>query len=420
MKKNENDILKALSGLDERWIEEADPYKEGAADKVAGAGAAENVRAASRARRLRLITGVAAVAAVLIIGIAIVKLGVPAMKPGSKDKPGQTAATPTATMAVQESTPTPNPQDSVTPTPYYVPETTPTPTMYIPETTPTPNPQDSITPTMAVPETTPTPTPYSPEKTPTPAPTPTPYFPEQTPTPAPTPTPYFPEMTPTPTPYFPEMTPAPTPTPYVEPGYDLPFNGWSALRPKEKRVTLADVKLQDYYRYLSPLLLDGYQFNSATHRDHEDDCYDAVWFVREKETDRNFVGVIVRKKEDEVNYGSRLVSAADVEVYDVEGREDPLTIAGPEFYTAENAPIFRANDFTDEVIWRRLVTYAEGGEEYSQMCFSIEAGDYVLTYLFRGTLTDETAEWFLPGENAYDETLWQIPDKGTPPSDDGD
>ena len=363
MKTEDNDMLQMLSGIDEKLIEEADPYR---ADqkKAAYVGNSEGAVRASRGKWLRPAMGIAAAAAVLAIGIAIMKLGVPTAKPGNNERPGKTAATPTMKI-----------------------ETTATPMQGVQETTPTMEP--AYTPTPGLPDTTATPTPSLPETTPTPPPD-------------------FPVFTPTPT-----MGQRPTPTPDPDAGEPLPFASWNSLVAGEHLITMSDIRKNDFYKYLSPDLLAEYRFNSATHRDTDYDRYDAVWFIKKDDDGyKNFIGVIVRKKEDTVNYEERLVSAADVEVYDVAGREDPVTVVGEEFYNATNSPIFRPEEFTDEVLARRIVYYDEDGEQHVQSWFAIDEGeDYVFHYLYYGRYENVSAKLFVSDGVLDEQTVREIDDR---------
>ena len=332
MKTDDKDMLTVLSGIDETLIEEAYPYGAGAAgtdrsNKAACAGGHKDAGKVYRGKWLRPAMGIAAAAAVLIIGIVIWKLGVPTAKPGNQNRPGTEATTPTQAM----------------------PENTATPT-------------SEATPTQGVPEETPTPS--QPVKTPTPV----------------------------------EVTPTPTP----DGGGTIPFfDPDKGFRPRDKHsMTQAEVMTSDFYRYLSPELLAKYKYNLATKYD-DDREYKLIWYNRETDGGRNIIGIFVQTKENAVNYGSRVVSASEASVYDVRDREDPVSETDREqFYTAANSPIFPAEEFTDEVMKRRIAYHGEVSEPYVQMWFAIEAGDYVFEYFFRGVLTDENAALFVPAEGA--------------------
>lgn len=439
MKTDEKDVIQILSGIDDKLIEEANPYGAGAAgadqvNKAAYVGGSKAAGKAARGKWLRPAMGIAAAAAVLVIGFALIKLGVPAMKPGSGDRPGASTPTPkievTATPTVgtePTAVPTADPTEAVTPTPTEAAVTsTPTPTEAA-----TPTPTEAATPTPTEAAKTPTPKPTKPASTPTPTPTPA----EPAYTPTPTPTPRIPESTPTPkipestpTPGFPVFTPTPTmgqrptPTPDPDAGEPLPYAAWNSLTTGEHRIRMSDIRNRDFYKYLSPDLLSEYSFNSATRRDTEYDKYEAVWFIKKDEDDyKNFIGIIVRKKEDTENYEERLVSAADVEVYDVDGREDPFTVVGDEFYNATNSPIFQPEEFTDEVLARRVVHYDEDGEQYEQLWFAVDMGDdYVFHYVFRGRYENVSAKLFVSDGVLDEQTVREIDDRQyqkVPPSE---
>ena len=328
MKTENNDMLQALAGLDERWIEEADPYAGPKSD-----GGVKRAEGASviRATRLRMAAGFAVAAIVLVAVIVLAKQGLPGflIKKPSDQRPGGggTIATPTQAL-----------------------------------TTPTPEPVTG---------------------------TPTPYIPEGTPTPTLSPTPYTPEGTPTPTPDIGIVVP----DPWAEHGL-LPRD-WHSL-------SLAELKSREYYRYLSPELFTTYRYNVMT-QSNKQGHYEVISFTRDLndslwENYSNIILVIVREKEDVKNYEGRRVNALDLDAYAVIDNEDPILQQDPEvFYSMKYSPIFRYEELTDEVLKHRLVHHEEDGETYDQIWFGVEAGDYVFEYLFRGTLTDETATLFIPG-----------------------
>ena len=320
MKTEDKDMLHVLSGIDEKLIEEADPYR---ADqkKAACVGDSEGAGKASRGSWFRPAMGIATAAAVLVIGIVIMKLGVPTAKPGKNERPVSTA-----------------------------------------------------TPTQGVPETTPTPTPTT--------------EPAYTPTPTPTTEPAY---TPTPT-----LTPGGKTEP-VNPLQDL---NNSFTRKDKHSMSQAEVMTSGYYRYFSPELLETYSYCVATKRD-DNGYYELVIFTRKNEVDYSIVAAFVRTKDNTVNYESRVVSASEVSVYDVRGREDPtLEKDSGKFNSAECSPIFRAEEFTDEVMERRIVHYKGDDGDFERMWFAVDVGEYVIEYYFNGILTEENAALFVPAEGA--------------------
>lgn len=328
--KKENDFLHIVAGIDDRLIEEADPYRE----KTPKTG-----KTKLSMYRLRMIAGVAAAAVVLIVGVWLVKSGVLKSPPAG---PGQTVVT------------TPTPPAQTTPTPE-MPQTTSTPTPELPKTTPTPD----------IPKITATPTPGLPDATPTPT----------------------------------MGVPKPTPTPIGESGLTNPFTVWNYLNENERVLSKEEAMASEYYPKLSKELRSLYAYHCATQRDAEYDRYNAIWFYKDNGNDYDFLGVVVRKKEDVVNYEERLISAADADLYDVRDREDPLWIVDvEEFNSSANSPIFRPEEFTDEVLQRRIVHHSEDGEEYDQMWFGIDMGEEVFLYLFHGTAADATASLFVPSK----------------------
>ena len=162
MKKGDNDIIKVLGELDEKLVEEANPYRTDAEKKAAASQSDSNGRSSSAILyRLRIVAGIAAAAVVLVIGIVVLKKGLTNVKPGNDNKPGAGHLTATATPGIGDATtPTPEPFTD-----------TPTPTMEVPRYTPTPEvPQDTPTPTGSQYATTPTPTMTPGVASPTPTP----------------------------------------------------------------------------------------------------------------------------------------------------------------------------------------------------------------------------------------------------------
>ena len=142
-----------LTDLDDRLIEEADPYTE---NEPASAGVGVNDKSARRLTKLRVLSGIAAAVVIVAIGIVAAKNGwFRKLKPSHQDPtpvatPTMAPTTPTPTAVMGKDQTTPTPQAELTPEPTKEPaEGTPTPTMEPVDATPTPTitPRDNPEPT---------------------------------------------------------------------------------------------------------------------------------------------------------------------------------------------------------------------------------------------------------------------------------
>lgn len=346
---NNRDLLKILTGLDERWIMEADPYREGAgsgqdiaegseAAGVAGTEWKDGAAGGARVFRMRVAAGVAAAALVAVACVALAKSGLPLFH---KKPDGVNVPSPVSTVTG-----------------------TPTPTMKPVQQTPTPTIHPG----------TPTPT----------------LWPGQ-PTPIPT-------------------TPVPT---------DYPGGFGSFLVPRSKdALSEGEVMAKEYFRFLSPEMLTRYRFVHAQKGSDSYGDYNALFYTRDDENGRSFIVILVRAVDETPYYERRVVAAADVDAYDRTGAEvSNSAMPDEEYYTFGNAPIFRADEFTDDVMKRRTGYILQDGAQVPQMDAGIEFGGYVLQYILRGAIEGESASILVPAEGAEDPDYFPLSYK-LPPYDD--
>ena len=130
------DLMRGLTDLDDRLIEEADPYTE---NEPASAGVGGNDKSARRLTKLRVLSGIAAAVVIVAIGIVAAKNGwFKKLRPSHQDPTpvatptlAPTTPTPVATPTLAPTTPTPTAamgKDNTTPTPTITPRDNPEPT----------------------------------------------------------------------------------------------------------------------------------------------------------------------------------------------------------------------------------------------------------------------------------------------------
>ena len=115
------DLLRGLTDLDDRLIEEANPYTEDASAEVGG-----NDKSARRLTKLRVLSGIAAAVVIVVVGFVAAKNGW-----FKKMIPSHKGPAPVATPTLAPTTPTPTAvmgKDNTTPTPTITPREDPEPT----------------------------------------------------------------------------------------------------------------------------------------------------------------------------------------------------------------------------------------------------------------------------------------------------
>ena len=378
------DFRHGFTDLDDRLIEEANPYTEETVSSVVG----DNHRSSRSLVRLRVLSGVAAAALIVVIGIV-------AAKNGWFKKLRPTDQKPVATPTASPTTPTP-------PAEQY--ETTPTPTMPV-ETTPTPEqPVFTPTPTMPVEN---TPTPFVPTPTPEHVSTPTPTMPvENTPTPfVPTPTPEH-VSTPTPTMSV-EATPTPTITPRQNPE-PTPMGLQEKKIPDDAReLSMSEVKQSDWFKNIPEDTFHFYDIiNAYTYEDEAGSCVllrmvrgshlaneyiltpDGAkinWDLKEEDEVYEYdaeVYVTIRKTEDVPQFEARKIKASETERYDITKSIDG-SITEDQRLTLEQ-PIIDAAELSDEVIKLRTKAVKGCFPHKMVVTLGVVSGEYLLDYEYCG------------------------------------
>lgn len=142
------DFRHGFTDLDDRLIEEANPYTE---NESVSAAVGDNNKSKRSLVRLRVLSGLAAAVVIVAIGIVAAKNGwFKKLKPSDQKPvatPSASASTPTPTEMQYKNTPTPTMPIETTPTPTMPVETTPTPTMQVGTPTPTITPRQNPRPT---------------------------------------------------------------------------------------------------------------------------------------------------------------------------------------------------------------------------------------------------------------------------------
>ncbi len=340
------DLIHGLTDLDDRLIEEADPYTE---NETVSAGVGVKNTPARRIARLRVLSGIAAAAIIVVIGFVGAKNGWFKKLVPSDQKP--------------------TPVGTATPCP-----TTPTPTMW--PTTPTQEPQVN------------TPTPTEPIATPTPT------------MPVATPTPSLPDATPTPT-ITPRQNPMPTPMGLQE--KNIPDNA--------REIPLSEVKQSDWYACIPEDTFHFYEIiNAYAYEDESGPCTllrlvsvgghlangwlitpDGIkinWDLTEADEVYEYdeeVYLTIRNVKDVPQLEARKVKASETERYDITRYEWPLDASIPEdLRLTMEQPIMDASEVSDEVLKLRTCAVKDCFPRKMAVTLGVVNGEYLLDYDFRG------------------------------------
>lgn len=372
------DFRHGFTDLDDRLIEEANPYTE---NESVSAAVGDNNKLKRSLVRLRVLSGLAAAVVIVAIGIVAAKNGwFKKLKPSDQK--------PVATPSASASTPTPTEmQYKNTPTPTMPIETTPTPTMPV-ETTPTP--------TMQV-------------------------------------------GTPTPT-ISPRQNPRPTPLALIE--KEIPDNAreltlseikqsdWFACLPENTAQVLAywihrneyGPENEDDYVY-EPKPVSAYAYEDETgpcvllrmadSSDHLINDYiitpDGIklnWDLREEDEVYEYdseVYITIRNVKDVPQYELRKIKASETERYDITGYTWPFDATLPEnlCLTLEH-PIMDESEVSTEVIKLRTCAVKDCFPRKMVVTLGIVEGDYLLDYEFCGIEFAEALQVFGDMEGYYD------------------
>lgn len=373
------DLIHGLTDLDDRLIEEANPYTE---NETVSAGMGVKNTSARRIARLRMLSGIAAAVVIVVVGFVAAKNGWFKKLVPSDQKP--------------------TPVGTATPCP-----TTPTPTMW--PTTPTQEPHTpTATPVMGK-DTTPTPTMGQPDGTPTPTITP-------------------------------RQNPRPTPLALIE--KEIPDNAreltlseikqsdWFACLPENTAQVLAywihqneyGPENEDDYVY-EPKPVSAYAYEDKTgpcvllrmadSSDHLINDYiitpDGIklnWDLREEDEVYEYdseVYITIRNVKDVPQYELRKIKASETERYDITGYTWPFDATLPEnlCLTLEH-PIMDASEVSTEVIKLRTCAVKDCFPRKMVVTLGMVEGDYLLDYEFCGIEFAKALQVFGDMEGYYD------------------
>ncbi len=139
-----------------------------------------------------------------------------------------------------------------------------------------------------------------------------------------------------------------------------------------------------FYSYLPKKMLQYYEFmESFAASDSEDsEEYYVIWFAKGPAT----LGIRVREASDVADAARRRVSASETERYDITKYEIPYAQTIPEeLKSAMYNPIFRAEEFSRDVLLRRIEHHSESVGDIYSVHLDIEEGGYIFSYNFNGS-----------------------------------
>ena len=359
------DLIHGLTDLDDRLIEEANPYTE---NETVSAGMGVKNTPARRIARLRVLSGIAAAAIIVVIGFVGAKNGW-----FKKLRPSHQDPTPVATPTLAPTTPTPTAvmgKDNTTPTPQA--ELTPEPTKEPVEGTPTP--------TMGPVDATPTPT------------------------------------------ISPRQNPMPTPMGLQE--KNIPDNA--------REIPLSEVKQSDWYVCIPEDTFHYYEIvNAYTYEDESGPCTllrlvsfgdhltnewlitpDGIkinWDLTEADEVYEYdeeVYLTIRNVKDVPQLEARKVKASETERYDITRYEWPLDASiSADLRLMLEQPIMDASEVSDKVLKLRTKAVKDCFPRKMDVTLGVVSSDYLLDYEFRGIEFAKALAAFGDEEGCYNYTF---------------
>ena len=326
------DLMRGLTDLDDRLIEEANPYTE---NEPASAGVGVNDKSARRLTKLRVLSGIAAAVVSVAIGIVAAKNGW-----FKKLRPSHQDPTPVATPTLAPTTPTPVATPTLAPT-------TPTPTM--------------------------------------PAATPTPSLPDATPTPTITP-----RQNPMPTPMGLQEKKIPDSAREI-PLSEVKQSDWYACIPEDTFHYYEIVNAYTYEDESGPCTL----LRLVSFGDHltnewliTPDGLEINWDLTEEDEVYEYdeeVYLTIRNVKDVPQFEARKVKASETERYDITRYEWPLDASIPaDLRLTLEHPIMDASEVSDKVLKLRTKAVKDCFPRKMDVTLGVVSGDYLLDYEFRG------------------------------------
>jgi len=194
-------------------------------------------------------------------------------------------------------------------------------------------------------------------------------------------------ITPTPTPVdWKQTNPTPTvgevgtPTP-------APTSGAKQQSPYRVGLTLDEVKKSPYFSYLPDKLFQYYEFveeNSFSDQNKFGE-YSVLWFAyRFGESEASFI-VRVQSSSNDSNFEARRVRASETERYDITKYEAPYSQTVPkELLTTMENPVFAVDEFSRDVLLKRIENHKESNDEKYLVTLSIETGEFIMECHYYG------------------------------------
>ena len=193
------------------------------------------------------------------------------------------------------------------------------------------------------------------------------------------------------------LTPSPTPIGWkaVEKmPTDNPVNSENAIptsapvkqkAPDMEYLSWDEIQGSSFYELLPEKLFQYYDFLEAYTQTDKFGRVTLIWFTLGTGEEASNLSIRVRSVTDVPELDSLRVKAEETERYDITKYEIPYSQTVPKELqrTMEN-PVFQAEEFTREVLLKRIVTHTEENDEKYRVELSIEAGGYVFYYNYYG------------------------------------
>ncbi len=153
----------------------------------------------------------------------------------------------------------------------------------------------------------------------------------------------------------------------------------------DETLTLAQARADAVFgRYMFAAAPQGFAFETARrHQDDRQNYLTALW-------SRGYDDLTWRVHAETESDRERLVAAADTQAYDLTLYPIPHAESVPEeLWETVNDPVFRIDELTREVVWRRAYTLDESGNfDGWQLHFSVLYGDTVVEVISKGVSPD--------------------------------
>ena len=142
-----------------------------------------------------------------------------------------------------------------------------------------------------------------------------------------------------------------------------------------------------FYPYLPEKLFQYYEFKEAfsdTNNNNKTE-FTKLWFTLGTGESASTFSVTIRAASDYPNAASRRVKASETERYDITKYEVPYSQTVPEEYKETmNNPVFAVDEFSRDVLLKRIENHKESNDEKYLVTLSIETGEFIMECHYYG------------------------------------